>query len=289
VSRFRRRLAVPLDRDRATRSLALIIAVMVYLASLALAVTLGLGAAVARWNDGLTGTMTVQVPPDAAARLPALVAALGRVPGVRSADVLGEAQTAALLEPWLGKTIDTGDLPLPRLVDLRVDPGALDEAGLRRIVAENAPGGVLDDHRRWIDPLIGAATAIRIAGLAVLALVAASAVIVVVFATRAGLAAHHGVVEVLHLIGARDGYIARQFEVQALRLGIGGGLAGLALAALTLAGVAWAAAAPAELRLVPSLVPPESWVFLVLLPVVVGIVAMLTARVTVLRALARMP
>ena len=32
-----------------------------------------------------------------------------------------------------------------------------------------------------------------------------------IFTTRAGLAVHHNVIEILHIIGARDGYIARQF------------------------------------------------------------------------------
>jgi cell division transport system permease protein len=286
---FRRRFDLPLERDRSTRSLALIVAVMVYLASLALAVTLAIGGAVERWNSGLAGTMTVEVPPEGAARLGALVEALKRVPGVRSAVALDAAATEALVEPWLGPGVKLGDLPLPRLVDLRVDPRVLVPEVLGQVVASAAPGAFLDDHRRWVDRLVAASLAVRLAGLAVLALIAAAAIAVVVFATRAGLAAHHSVVEVLHLIGAQDRYIARQFERQALRLGFRGALIGIALGAVTVAGIAWAADASAALRLLPDLSPPPEWLLFLALPIVVAAVARLTARVTVMRALARMP
>jgi len=99
---------------------------------------------------------------------------------------------------------------------------------------------------------------------------------------------------VLHLIGARDGYIARQFERHALRLGLKGGVAGLALAILTLVGIAAAATQVGALddavRVLPALsAPAVEWVLLLLLPIAAGLVAMLTARITVLRALKRLP
>jgi cell division transport system permease protein len=58
----------------------------------------------------------------------------------------------------------------------------------------------------------------------------------VAFATRAGLAARRDVVEVLHLAGAEDGFIARLFQVRFARVA---GLAGLigAIAAAVLGGV----------------------------------------------------
>jgi cell division transport system permease protein len=98
----------------------------------------------------------------------------------------------------------------------------------------------------------------------------------------------------LHLIGARDGYIAGQFERHALRLGLRGGIGGLVLAALTIGAIAAAAdrvgALDDAIRLLPALgAPPIEWALLLLLPVAAGAVAMITARITVLRALRRMP
>jgi cell division transport system permease protein len=127
-----------------------------------------------------------------------------------------------------------------------------------------------------------------LAGL-VLALVGAAAVVTVVFVTRTGLAIHRNVIELLHLIGAYDTYIARQFQRHALRLGLAGGALGLLLALVTL-GLLWQALGPMPGggALLPELRP--DWrhaAGLAALPLAAGLVAMLTARWTVLRTLAR--
>ena len=120
-----------------------------------------------------------------------------------------------------------------------------------------------------------------------------AAALTVIFVTRTGLATHRGVIEVVHLIGAPDRYIARQFQGQALKLGILGGIAGLACGAGTVLGVDRLLSAARggggtslsfDFRLLPW-----QWVVLGALPVVVALVAMITARMTVLRSLARMP
>jgi cell division transport system permease protein len=289
------RLDLPLYRDGSVRFLPWIVAVMVYLASLALAGTLVMRDVAGRWDRGLAGTLTVELPATPARGLDdgaveRTLKVLRTTPGVVRADPLDARHTAELLEPWLGGNVDVADLPLPRLIDLRIEPHAgMDLADLGQRLAAAVPGAKLDDHRRWLDRVLRTALAIEaVAGLVVL-LVGMAAVLAVIFATRTGLAVHHGIVEVLHLIGARDGYIARQFEWQALRLSLRGGIAGLLLAALTLAGIA-AVTAPGEAaRLLPAFSAPTEWMLLLLLPIAAGLVAMLTARITVLRALGRLP
>lgn len=296
---FGARLDLPLDRDGSGRFLPWIVALMVYLASLALAGMLVVADAVTRWDRGLTGTLTVELPAASSGRDDgAIASALGvlrSTPGVTRADPFDAKRTAALLEPWLGTAIDAGDLPLPRLIDVQIEPRAgVDLAALKERLAAAAPGAQLDDHGRWLNRVLRTALAIEIVAGMVVALVGLAAVVAVIFATRTGLAVHHGIVEVLHLIGARDGYIARQFEWHALRLGIKGGLAGLLLGILTLVGIAMAATQVGALddavRVLPALSAPAiEWVLLLLLPVAAGLVAMLTARITVLRALRRLP
>jgi cell division transport system permease protein len=296
---FRSRLDLPLDRDGSGRFLPWIVALMVYLASLALAGTLVVRDAVMRWDRGLTGTLTVELPAASSGRddgaIEGALKVLRGTAGVTRADAFDAKRTAALLEPWLGTAIDATDLPLPRLIDVQIEPRAgVDLAALRERLAAAVPGAQLDDHGRWLNRVLRTALAIEIVAGMIVALVGLAAVLAVIFATRTGLAVHHGIVEVLHLIGARDGYIARQFERHALRLGIKGGLAGLALAVLTLVGIAAAATQVGALddaaRVLPALSAPAiEWVLLLLLPIAAGLVAMLTARITVLRALKRLP
>lgn len=290
---------IPLRRDGSVRILPWLIAPMVYLAALALAGMLALHGVLQGWDRGLAGTMTVELPaPSGAANDPTLTKALGvlrATPGVTSAAVIDRAATAKLLEPYLGNAVTPEELQLPRLIDLRIASGAaIDLEGLKARLTAAVPGAVLDDHRLWLNRLYSLALSVEATGLAIVAMVGAATVLTVVFTTRAGLAVHHDVIELLHWMGARDLYIARQFEREAMRLGLSGGVGGIVLAALTMWGLSNAASATAvfgeEAKLLPDLgLVLWQWAALALLPIAAGVAAMLTARITVMRALARMP
>ena len=296
---LKQRLDIPLNQDGSVRFLPWLIALMVYLAGLALAGMLVLNGALAHWDRSLAGTLTVEIPPAEPGKgdggLAAALQMLRATRGVVAAQALSDEATAKLIEPWLGSALTPDELALPRLVDLRIDPAAPpDLAALRSRLAAAAPGAVVDDHRRWLDRLASLVLSIEATALVVMTLIGTAAVSTVVFTTRAGLAVHHAVIEVLHLIGARDNYIAAQFQRQALDLGLRGGLIGLALTVATLLAVGRAGAAANLLgepvRLLPALsLAPWHWSLLALLPPAAGVIAMLTARITVMRALARMP
>lgn len=296
---WRRRLDIPLNRDSSVRFLPWIIGLMVYLAGLSLAGTLVLDEALSRWDRSIAGTLTVELPPAEDGKgdggLGVVLDLLRATPGVIRAEPLTHDATLKLLEPWLGDSVMPDELALPRLIDLRVNPEVSpDLTALRGRIAAAAPGAVLDDHRLWLDRLASLVLSIELTALAVVILIGAAAVLTVIFTTRAGLAVHHAVIEVLHLIGARDAYIAGQFQRQAFGLGLRGGIAGLALTAVTLLGIAHAGEAVAVLgdrvRLLPTLeLRAWHWLVLGLLPIAVAVIAMITARLTVMRALARMP
>jgi cell division transport system permease protein len=257
-----------------------------------------LDGAVSRWDRALVGTLTVQLPATSAGALDQVLTLLRTTPGVRSATPLDDAATAALLKPWLGDAVALDELSLPRLVDVRIDPAtALNRGALEERLKAAAAGARLDDNRRWLDQVLDTVLAVEIVAGAIVALIAIATIISIVFATRTGLAIHHGTVEVLHLIGAHDGYIADQFQWQALRLGLRGGIIGLVPAVLTLLALG---AVAGDRSLVPGLAPGVEalprfalgafgWLILLLLPLAAGLTALATARITVLRGLARMP
>lgn len=286
---------LPLDRDESGRFLPWIVGFMVYLAAMALAGSMVLAGGLSAWRGDLTGSMTVQLapPPDGrgetrAARIDRVLELLIATPGIAGAEVLSQQELSALLEPWLGAAALGEALPMPDLIAVTLHPGApLDKAALRQRLAEAVPGAELDDHQTWLADLVALARTAQLLAGAVLILVGAAAAATVVFATRTGLEIHRRVIEVVHLIGAPDSYIARQFQIHALRLGLLGGLAGAGLAALSL----WALGALLR-RLEAALLPPLAlspwqWLAIALLPLAAGLIAMVTARQTVLRALRR--
>ena len=103
-----------------------------------------------------------------------------------------------------------------------------------------------------------------------------------------GLAVHHDIIEMLHLIGAEDGYIARQFQGHAMKLGLVGAIPGVLLAVLTIELLA-IAAGRIDAFLLPNIrLAPAQWAALALVPLAAALIAMLTARLTVMRRLSGM-
>jgi len=291
---------LPLQADGSTRFLSWFIGLMVYLAALALAGSLLLSAAIDRWDSGLRGSLTVQiaVPSDGTPLSPAVLdqvlTSLRDTPGIVSATPLDMAAERRMLQPWLGTTLDGAILPLPILVDVHTAPDAgPDVVALQQQLAALVPGTVVATHDRWLGRLFRVARLIALSGDLVVALVGAGAVLTIIFTTRTGLLIHQGVIELLHLVGARDSYIARQFQAHAFRQAVRGGLFGMILALVTIVmiGVAAAYGGGGD-----EVVPFEDWGFslpglvtLVFLPLIAGVVALVTARITVLSLLGRMP
>jgi cell division transport system permease protein len=119
------------------------------------------------------------------------------------------------------------DLPVPRLVVVRLSADAkADLAQLRRLLQEQVAGASLDDHRGFVERMRATGAAVLAGGTAVLALVFIATVLSVTFATSAAMASNRPVIEVLHLIGAKDDFIAGHFQRHFLRLGLRGGLIG---------------------------------------------------------------
>ena len=130
---------------------------------------------------------------------------------------------------------------------------------------------------------------IEVLAVSVLALVLIATAGVVAFTARAGLSIHRRIVEIVHLVGAHDSYVARQFQAQAFRYGFVGAVIGTLLAAATLlmAGVFAARGSVPISAAVRSFEPWMIWP-LALIPLAAVLIAMVTVRIAVLQALRQM-
>ncbi len=284
---------IPLGRDATGRFLHWIVGLMVYLAALALAGTLATERMTQAWHLELADNLTVQIPAPAEAalrgvRLEKALGVLTDTPGVRGARVIDDDEMARLLEPWLGPGGLALGLPIPDLISVALKPrAAVDVEALRQRLGADVPGAFVDDHREWLESIERFARVVNIVAVLIVALVSLAAIAAVVFVTRTGLAIHRRIIDLLHLVGAQDDYIARQFQAQALRLALLGGMAGMACALVTILAVTMA---PRHIDqgFFPTLsLGAPQWLVLAMLPLAAASIAMLTARVTVFRALAR--
>lgn len=213
------------------RALVAVVAIMTFLASLTTGTVLLVSASAAEWQSEVSSEITIQVRPSPGRDLDrdaqAAVEAMRAQPGILEVRPFSKEESAKLLEPWLGSGLSIDELPVPRVIVARVQPGStLDLASLRARVTQAAPTASVDDHRAWIERMRSMTGATMFAGVGILILVIIATIISVSFATRGAMAANRPIVEVLHFVGAGDSFIANRFLRHFLRLGLEGGLIG---------------------------------------------------------------
>ena len=213
------------------RALVAVVAIMTFLASITTGAVLLVSASAAEWQSEVASEITMQVRPQAGRDLDrdvtAAAEAMRTQPGIVQVKPFTKDESARLLEPWLGSGLSIDQLPVPRVIIARVQPGTtLDLPGLRSRVTQVAPSASVDDHRAWIERMRSMTGATVLAGIGILVLVIAATIISVSFATRGAMAANRPIVEVLHFVGAGDRYIANHFLRHFLRLGLEGGVIG---------------------------------------------------------------
>jgi cell division transport system permease protein len=213
------------------RALVAVVAIMTFLASLTTGAVMLVGQAANEWQAEVAREVTIQVIPatgrDTAATVEKAAAVARAFSGIGDVQVYSKAESSKLLEPWLGSGLTLDELPVPRLIVVKIAPGATpDISQLRNLLRDQVPGATLDDHRGWIDrmrTMSGTAVAI---GVGVLLLMFAATILSVTFATRGAMATNKTVIEVLHFVGAKNGFIAGNFQRHFLLLGLQGGAIG---------------------------------------------------------------
>jgi cell division transport system permease protein len=215
----------------AGRSLTIVVAIMTFLASLTTGVAMLVVSAASDWQSEVGREVTIQVRPAAGRNIDADVRTATEIaraaPGIAEVRAFTKEESARLIEPWLGAGLALDDLPIPRLIVVKLASGVRpDFASLRQALAARVPTSTLDDHRRWIDRMRTMAGTAVIGCIAVLGLVWAVTVLSVTFATRGTMATNRPIVEVLHYVGATDSFVAGQFQRHFLLLGFRGGALG---------------------------------------------------------------
>src|SRR6185437_984876 len=207
------------------RALVAVVAIMTFLASLTTGATVLVSRAAGEWQSDISREVTVQVSPasgrDVDATVEKAVAAARAFPGIAEVTAFSKEESNKLLEPWLGSGLSLDELPVPRLIVLKIAPGAApDFAQLKRVLSDQAPGAVLDDHRGWMDRMRTMAGTAVGASVGILILMFIATMLSDTFATRGAMATNKSVIEVLHFVGAKNGFIARHFQHHFLMLGL---------------------------------------------------------------------
>ena len=293
---------ITINRNGSPGFLGWVVGAMVYVAVLSAAGALFAQSVSQRWASSLTGVVTIQVlaaeqPVDAEntiTRLGAVLEILRATPGIGHLSILDRKSSLALLQPWLGqKLVDKIDLPI--MIDLRIlDSATLNLDGLSQRLQQQAPGTIVDDHGLWLSRVAALTAAVERGGWLIVLLVGVVAAVSVIFAVLSGLWVNREIVELLHLMGARDGYVAGRFQGYVLAVALPASVIGGSFAIATVMAIAGALHNPGG-GLGSGLkfgglggLRTLDWVILCAVPFVFAALTLITARVAALVTLRRM-
>ena len=265
---------------------------MGFIAVLMLAAGMTAYDAITNWQRVVSGSLTVQIPTYTETGDPrgsivdkeieTTLTILRSSTGVKGATVLSDSQMTELMVPWLGDGAAVSELPLPKLIDVMVDSDHYpDMAQLKMDLAAQVPVAVLDSHRLRLEPLLRlSGGGIKLIGF-ILILLALTASFTVIYATRTSLTAHEYIISLIHMMGANDFFITRQYAVRNFNLTFMGGAFGLLLALPIMAGVSFLIhGATLDFIWDPTLTLKQ-WLILGSVPVALAVLAFVTTLKTV--------
>lgn len=289
-----RRVAHLLPNARLGGPMPWVIAIMVALTVLAAGAALALDHVASQAHAELAGGVTIQiVEADEAAREAQAAAALtvvGKLSGVTSVARVPQQRVRELVEPWLGAEAGSAAIPLPALIDLQWS-GPADAAAIARLRAAlrgPAPAARVDPQASWLGPVFDTLDTLRWLAIALIALLGFTSAAAVWLAARNALDGNRETIEIVHHLGGNDAQIARIFQRSVLADSLLGGTLGLALGVAVLAVLGSRFAALDSGLIGAGGLGYLDWLVIALVPVATAILALSTARVTVMAKLGRM-
>ena len=271
-----------------------VLAIMVALTVLAAGAGLSLGNLAGDARSELSGGATVQIlqadPATRAEQAQAAQEALQAMPIVEQSRQIPQDELDALLEPWLGESGDAETVPVPALIDVRLE-GRADDAAIERLrqrILQVAPDARVDAQSDWLQPVFSALTSLQYVALALVLLLAVTSAAAVFLAARSALGNNRETIEIVHLLGGTDGQIAQLFQRAILRDSMIGGGVGLLLGLAAVLGLGYQFAALDSGMIGGGGLDWLDWILIALIPVLGVVLAVATARFTVLSAVRRM-
>lgn len=292
-----RKKELPLQDDSSNLFLQVMISIAVFLFGVTLAGVLSINSMLATWNNSILGSLTVQVMPindvneeqakaQTLAQQEKAVELLRAKNEVEKVTPLNNEQLQKLIQPWLGDGIDVKDLPMPRLIDVKLKKGVeVDFMQWAEELAQAAPQASLDNHKLWLNKLIKFADGLKLLALTVLVLVVLITSGAIFYCTQTSLGLHKYIIEILHLMGAKDTYVAQQYAKRTAWLGLVGGIYGLILAIPTIFIIANLAKQIEGGIISEARLSFLDWSVIFSLPILSMVIAMITAYYTVKKTL----
>lgn len=295
-----RKNELPLKGENTSLFLQIIISIAIFIFAITLSGVLSMNSMISNWNKSILGSITVQIIPipdsnkekvqtQLLAYEEKAVEFLKSVNGIIKVTPLNDEQLDNLLRPWLGDDVSISDLPAPRIIDVKLAKDAnIDFDQLREDLSQASPQASLDNHKIWLNKLIALTDGLKLIATTILTLVIAITSGAIFYTTQMSMGLHKDIIEILHIIGAKDTYIAQQYAKRMGFLGLIGGIFGLIFAIPAIFFIGNLANSIKGGIISEATLGINDWLYILILPLFSMSISMMTAYYTVKNTLKKM-
>lgn len=291
---------LPFEEDGSPYLLPWILAVMVYLAILFLVGSIVLDSVIVNWNSNVRNGFTIELSPpesdDATSlsyefkRQKLILDLLSNVPNIKKTEVISKSSFSSITDSLFTNEEEKNMYPVPTTIDVEVyDINKVDLDGIERKLSRLVPGITVKSDREWRKGFLSIATTVLGISVVIAVLIAFITIIISVFTTHTGLIIHKKIIEILRLVGAHNSYIANQFQNHALKLGLLGGVMGLLFYILSFLGIIFLMHQFELPDFTKALPYKFMWITAISFPFIVIVLMAISARITVLWELRKIP
>lgn len=276
--------------------LPFITAFMVFLASITFATALISSNITSEWSSYMANKITIQVLPDMTSQKPQkelddriknITTILKQTPGIKSHYIVSIKETSELLKPWLGDF--TTDLPLPRIINVEVsDIIPLNQTALKKEIANYSKNIKFETFDKWIYDFKASISAIQTLLGIIIILILTTTGLTICYATKSGLNINKKVINIMHMVGATNKYITTQFSRQMMKLALLGGSIGYLFSCFTIFVIKISASYLTNETIGQFQFPTYIYLYVLIIPIIAGIIAKISAVLTINKELKKM-
>lgn len=279
--------------------LPFITAFMVFLACITFATAI-IGHKVATdWDNKMENFMTIQILPDMkhknpnkeiTERIKNITEILKQTPGIQSSSAMTLDETIELLKPWLGEIgKDKIDLPLPRIITVEIsDIIPLNIRALTEEIKNYSSLITIESYENWMKEFQQTISSIQFLLALIIILILTTTGITVAYSTKSGLIANKNVIEIMHIVGAHNTYIAKQFSTQMMKLSIKGGLIGYLISVFVIYLTKFLSGNTNNEIIINFNFNFQNSLYMIIIPLAAGVISKLSAIITINKTLNKM-
>lgn len=287
---------LPLKNDKANLFLEISTAVSVFLFSITLAAYFMISAIISSWNKNIIDGLTVQIaaPSEELSieenqmRTNKVIMFFEGLNGVEKVRLVSDQKIKKLMAPWLGADADIDSLPLPKLLNVRLKDGrTFDYKAAKASLSEVAPYASIDNHGIWLKKLIKSASSLKVLSLFILLLVLTAALFSLFYAVGTSLKVHQNIIEILHIMGATDSYVAKQYAFRSFWVGLISSICGMLITLLALFAVSKLSSGLETGLVGAANLSSTHWFVLCSMPIYASVLSMIMAYLSVKHTLGK--